>query len=203
MQAALSAGADISALLRFRAVACGDFVLLPPGTPHAIGAGVVLLEAQRVLPERRAVTYRYWDWQRRYDQSGHPDAHGQPRPLHVEDALAVTHFQHATDADWLARHRASLGRPDLAAPARYDPLCGAEAAPVASQALRVARVSGSGSVSLPAWDALTALTVIEGQARVAGVLARAGQTLALPAALGAASIELSRAQALISAACAP
>ena len=52
-------------------VTTGDFFVVPAGTPHAIGGGIVLVEPQRVLPGRRGVTYRYWDWNRRYDASGH------------------------------------------------------------------------------------------------------------------------------------
>ena len=56
-----SSGA-VDRLLQFVPVEPGDFFLIEAGTPHAIGAGITLVEPQRVLPGRRGVTYRYWDW---------------------------------------------------------------------------------------------------------------------------------------------
>ena len=47
-----------------------DYFEIEPGTPHAIGAGVTLIEPQRCLPGKMGVTYRMWDWERRYDQNG-------------------------------------------------------------------------------------------------------------------------------------
>ena len=67
---------DASALLRFVPVAPGDFFTIGPGTPHAIGPGLTLVEPQQVLPGRRGLTYRYWDWNRRYDAEGRPDPQG-------------------------------------------------------------------------------------------------------------------------------
>ena len=45
---------------------------------------------------RKGVTYRYWDWNRRYDARGNPSPDGVSRALHVEHALAVT--AHLCDA---------------------------------------------------------------------------------------------------------
>lgn len=60
----------------------GDCVLVPAGTVHAIGAGIVLAEIQ----QSSDTTYRLYDWNR-----VGPD--GQPRMLHIDDALAVTDFE--------------------------------------------------------------------------------------------------------------
>ena len=68
----------------------GDAFVIPPGTPHAIGAGVTLIEPQIVRPGRKGVTYRFWDWNRRYNEQGQQDASGQPRHLHIERSMAVT-----------------------------------------------------------------------------------------------------------------
>ena len=56
----------------------GMTVLIPAGTPHAIGAGVTLYEIQQ--PSN--VTFRLDDW-------GRVDATGAARPLHHEAGLAV------------------------------------------------------------------------------------------------------------------
>jgi mannose-6-phosphate isomerase len=59
----------------------GDTFFIAPGTPHAIGPGVVFCEVQ----EYSDLTYRVYDY-------GRTDAHGNPRELHIEKALAVTDF---------------------------------------------------------------------------------------------------------------
>jgi mannose-6-phosphate isomerase len=68
-------------LLRSVEVAAGDVVRVAPGTFHAIGKGVLLLEVQ----EPSDTTFRVWDYGRLGDD-------GQPRELHVERALAVAHY---------------------------------------------------------------------------------------------------------------
>lgn len=55
-----------------RAVAPGDVYLVPAGTVHAIGAGVLLYEVQQASD----VTYRLYDWNR-------------PREMHPADARRV------------------------------------------------------------------------------------------------------------------
>jgi hypothetical protein len=155
-----------------------------------------------VVPGGRALTYRYWDFDRRYDAAGRPDPAGTPRPLHLEHALAVTAFSDASDAAWLARKRGSAGAVPRDAPAHRTHLLGDEpAAYVRSDALRMERLAGRGALELPAADALRALTVIEGEIRIeharGPVVVRAGTTAALPAATGALVAELSRAHALL------
>ncbi|MCP4503076.1 MAG: hypothetical protein GY822_24325 [Deltaproteobacteria bacterium] len=68
-------------LLRFVDVKAGDALHIQPGTVHAIGAGVFLLEVQ----EPSDTTFRVWDYER-------PGLDGKPRKLHVEQALQVMHF---------------------------------------------------------------------------------------------------------------
>ncbi|BDA77406.1 mannose-6-phosphate isomerase [Leptospira kobayashii] len=69
-------------VLRRWEVKPGDVFLLNPGTIHAIGAGVVLLEVQQSSDS----TYRVYDYGRLGDD-------GKPRDLHLEKALAVLKFQ--------------------------------------------------------------------------------------------------------------
>lgn len=69
---AAAADGSILGLMRRHLVQAGDTVPVPAGTVHAIGAGLVLLEVQDPVQ----VTYRLFDYDR-------------PRPLQVEEALAV------------------------------------------------------------------------------------------------------------------
>ena len=62
-------------------VHASDTIFLPAGTPHAIGPGMIVCEIQ----EYSDLTYRLYDFERL-------DANGQPRELHIEKALDVTHF---------------------------------------------------------------------------------------------------------------
>lgn len=66
-------------VMRRVAVKKGDVFFIPAGTLHAIGPGLVIAEIQ----QNSNVTYRVSD----YGRLG-PD--GKPRPLHLEQALAVT-----------------------------------------------------------------------------------------------------------------
>ena len=59
----------------------GDGIFLPAGRFHAIGAGNLLVEIQ----QNSDTTYRVYDWDR-------VDATGQPRELHIEQALQCIDF---------------------------------------------------------------------------------------------------------------
>lgn len=183
MREALAAGGDVSALLAFVPVEVGDFLLIDAGTAHAIGRGLTLVEPQRVVPGRRGVTYRYWDWNRRYDRDGHLDPAGAPRPLHVAHALAVTRWDAPRGDAFLAVARVRAGAPQVRDRAALLPLCGRDEG-LRSDALQVARLTGTGDVALPSWGALMGLTVLQGSVAVETVRARAGETLVIPAALG-------------------
>lgn len=71
LRAAAENGTVLS-LMRQHAARIGETLLIPAGTVHAIGAGLVLLEVQDPID----VTYRLFDYRR-------------PRTLQVEEALAV------------------------------------------------------------------------------------------------------------------
>ena len=62
-------------------VQSNDTFFIPAGTPHTIGADMVVCEVQ----EYSDLTYRVYDY-------GRVDAHGKPRELHIEKALDVIHF---------------------------------------------------------------------------------------------------------------
>jgi mannose-6-phosphate isomerase len=81
---------SIEELMDWRPVQAGDFVFVPSGTVHAIGAGISLLEFQ----QNSDVTYRLYDY-------------GRPRELHLDDGVAVSKaepfpddlIQHVSGAD--------------------------------------------------------------------------------------------------------
>jgi mannose-6-phosphate isomerase class I len=203
MRESLASGGDVSQLLEFVPVEPGDFYLLQPGMPHAVGRGVTLIEPQYVAPGRRGVTLRYWDWNRRYDAQGKQDPAGKPRELHVERALEVTDWSHTTDPRWLAAQRTRKGAVDLAAAAGCEVLCGSEAGvPVRSDYLRAARVFGRGEVALPDWNTLRALTVVDGEVELRGafgsVRVARGRTAALPASTTGLVCHMDQGHALLS-----
>jgi mannose-6-phosphate isomerase len=59
----------------------GDCIFVKAGTMHAIGAGLLVAEIQQASN----TTFRVFDWNRVDDQ-------GKSRPLHIQEALAATHF---------------------------------------------------------------------------------------------------------------
>src|SRR5215218_1659005 len=76
--ACLRADGTAARLLRRLAVTPGMTILIPAGTAHAAGAGIVLYEIQQ--PSN--VTYRLDDW-------GRVDAGGKPRALHHAEGLPL------------------------------------------------------------------------------------------------------------------
>jgi len=67
-------------------VKVGECHFLPAGTPHAIGAGLLIAEIQTPSD----TTYRVFDWNRVDDK-------GKPRQLHIEEALESIHYDSSTD----------------------------------------------------------------------------------------------------------
>jgi mannose-6-phosphate isomerase len=91
---------SIEQLIDWRPVAAGDFFYSPGGTIHAIGGGLSLIEIQQNLD----LTYRFYDY-------------GRPRPLHIDEAVAV-----ATPGPWspsFAPVTLAPGRQVLAAGGRF------------------------------------------------------------------------------------
>lgn len=181
MARAIDTGADVAALLTFVPVEPGDFFVIEAGTPHCVGAGVTLVEPQRVAPGKRGATYRYWDWGRRYASDGRIDPSGSPRALHRDEALAATDWSLPRGTALLERVRLRAGPVDRDAPARLEPLAAPADAPVFCSALRVARVVGRGVLTLPWEGSLRALTVLEGAIELGRIVIEAGRTAAIPA----------------------
>lgn len=72
---------NMSEFLNAFKVKPGDFFFTPPGTIHAIGAGITMAEVQ----QSSGITYRVWDWDRL-------DSNGAPRQLHINKSLDVINF---------------------------------------------------------------------------------------------------------------
>lgn len=84
---ALIAAHRLQDALAYVPVQRGDVVFVPAGTVHAIMKGIVLAEIQ----QNSDITYRLYDWGREHAQ----------RPLHIEQALRVLNYAR-TDAHKIA-----------------------------------------------------------------------------------------------------
>jgi mannose-6-phosphate isomerase len=164
--AALLSGEVERLLHRFEPRA-GDCILIPAGTVHAIGAGVVLAEIQQTSD----ATFRIHDW-------GRLGPHGKPRPLHLAEALESTDF--------------TIGpvNPILAWP---EPIAGGTRERLARSpyfALDRLRLTGSATVGSP--ERFTIVLGLGGAAEVrhqgTGTRLEFGQSLLLAAALGACEV---------------
>ena len=76
------AGGELERYVERVPVAPGDVIYNPPGTVHAIGAGIFLFEIQQASD----LTYRLYDYGRR-------DSAGRERELHLEQALQVIDYE--------------------------------------------------------------------------------------------------------------
>ncbi len=180
------ADGSLEKMLQRVEVEVGDTFIVDAGTPHAIGPGVTLVEPQYVARAKRGVTYRYWDWDRRYDAQGQIDPAGRPRALAVDEALAVTDWEHARGRALLERCWLRAGAPDLLGPLRGELLAG-DGGRLRSEWMRVERIAGTGTMTWASLDALQALTVVEGRGWLVAesgeelVRLAAGCTVAVPA----------------------
>ena len=200
IEQAIDERGPVDRLMSFVPVCAGDVFLIEPGTPHAIGKGVLLLEPQRVSPGKRGLTYRYWDWNRKYDPAGRLDESGQPRALHRERALDVTRWEGPREGKLLDRICRRTGPAATGGPARLEVLVG-NAGLVPSATFSVQRLAGSGELVLPATDALRSLTVLDGALTLRegdrALHLATGQTAALPACLDPIDIGLVAAHAVV------
>jgi mannose-6-phosphate isomerase len=145
----------------------GDCILIPAGTVHAIGAGVVLAEIQQMSD----ATFRVHDW-------GRVGADGRPRQLHPAESLESTDF--------------GAGPVDPV-PSRPEPIAGGTRERLVRCpyfALERLRIDGPAAVGSP--ERFTILIGLEGAAvvRHQGIETPLGfgRTLLLPAALGACEV---------------
>lgn len=71
----------------------GDYISIPTGCVHATGPGVLIAEPQYVLPAKAGKTWRLSDWGRLYNSCGEQDPKGQPRELHINEALSAIDWE--------------------------------------------------------------------------------------------------------------
>jgi mannose-6-phosphate isomerase len=143
----------------------GEVVFLPAGTVHALGAGLLIAEIQ----QSSDTTFRLFDWNR-------VGPEGEPRPLHVEQALEVI--------DW---NRGPVN----------------PQTPVSTDRPHVERLVSCDKFVLDRWQVdqsellggdnrFHLISIVEGELDVAGDPLgrplRKGDTMLLPAALGAVPI---------------
>lgn len=79
-------GGTLEEYLKFYPVKPGDTFMIPAGTVHAIGKGVLLAEIQQPSD----ITFRIYDWNRVDDQ-------GNSRELHTEEAFEAIHAEKNLD----------------------------------------------------------------------------------------------------------
>ncbi len=164
LQAAVSDGTCDRQLHQIRP-RVGDCILLPAGTVHALGAGLVVAEIQ----QSSDTTYRLFDWNRLG-----PD--GQPRQLHIEQALEVIDYQ---------RGPIEPQSPQRAEHKHVERLA-------ACDEFVLDRWTLAATASLPRDDRFHLLHVVEGQLQVEGDAAaeplRRGETLLVPACASGAKL---------------
>lgn len=185
--AGLTPGVDRDALAdairRGRCVDClhsfepapGDCVLLPAGTVHALGAGLLVAEVQQPSD----VTYRLFDW----DRVG---SDGRPRPLHVEAGLDAIDFSLGPIGP-----RRQCGKGD--SPIFADAKIGTVPQPEANRLVDcnkfiIDRLTFDGRLPVGGDDRFHVVVVLEGAVKIEGDPAEKplprGGTALLPAGLG-------------------
>lgn len=141
--------------------AVGDCVYIPAGTVHALGQGLVVAEIQ----QSSDTTFRIFDWNR-----VGPD--GQPRPLHLAEALDVIDF--------------AAGPIEPSVPVPLNPLPGERLVSCAKFVLQRWRLASE--ITIGGDECFHLLVVVEGEVVVegdpTGASLRFGDTMLLPASLG-------------------
>ncbi len=98
----------IAQFLNWAPVEAGQTLFIPPGTLHSIGPGLVLCEIQ----QNSDLTYRFFDFGRMGDD-------GKPRPLHIDEAVAVTKQDPHPGPTQPFQFPLAQGRRELLAACRY------------------------------------------------------------------------------------
>ena len=191
---ALGSQEDLTPMLNFVPVGRGDCFQIAAGTVHAIGGGVTLLEPQHVVPGKEAVTYRFWDWNRRYDTAGRLSDSGSPRQLHQAESLAVASFD-ATGETLVDSLRRSPRRVLTAT-------SGCERETLLSDDLfRLDRLRGTGSIEIQT-PSMVAATVLEGTMTCSTDAGTAtfqrGESFVVPSAAGCAQYDMRAAEVALS-----
>lgn len=151
------AAGEWDALLRSVPVKAGDFFRIDPGTVHAIGGGIRILEVQ----QSSDITYRLYDYGRLQN--------GKPRPLHIEKSLDVMSVPAAAAAD----ERAPLPVQVTEGSASLTLL---EICPY----FTVRHLVQNGKAVLSGTKKFLAVTVLEGEGSVNGTPVKKGDSFLVP-----------------------
>jgi len=164
--AASAATPDVVDLLTRHTVHAGDFLHVPAGAVHGIGAGITLVEVQ----ESSDTTYRIYDW-------GRVGLDGRPRATHIDEALASIDYDAHPAGPVRAELRALVGGDGVDRRALL-----VDTAPFRVELLELHRGGPVGEAGLP-----TILVVLSGsgalstKAAEAPLRIRAGECWLLPA----------------------
>jgi len=188
----IAAQGRLDALMNFVPVEAGEAFVIEAGTPHAIGRGLTLLEPQFVAPGKKGVTYRYWDWNRRYDAEGRRDHRGQPRELHLERSLAVTTWDAPRGDAFVATCRP---QPEVLLDeqrVRHERL-------IRGPWFEVEAWRGDGTLRVEAPETMWAIVCVDGMASLSfgperALTLRRGQSAVVPAVIRDLVVELSGAE---------
>jgi mannose-6-phosphate isomerase len=131
----------------------GETYLLPAGTIHALGAGVIVYEIQQPSD----VTYRLDDW-------GRVDSQGRPREMHREQGLAVAEPALQPVAIAPVRVADSVAEQDMLVATNYFAL------------ERWVTDQGNQAVSIPALEGPQVITMLAGSAEIADHTLASGQS---------------------------
>ncbi len=146
----------------------GDVVLNTPGTVHALGAGMLVYELQQFSD----LTYRLYDWGRLEN--------GRPRALHIDQSIEVA------DLTPFERHTIE---PVVLSDAGVKRACIAATRHFAGEILTIVSASAQQTTGA-SFHTLTALrgegSVVHGAGRLMPLVA--GESLVIPASLGAYQI---------------
>jgi mannose-6-phosphate isomerase len=162
-------GGETAGLLRQIPAIPGTTLLIPAGTVHALGAGVLVYEVQQPSD----LTYRLDDW-------GRVDAAGRPRELHIELGLSVI------DAE---------SRPEMISPVALDPGSTRRLLAACRYFALEQLTLGTGdeeTLELAAPESAQVLTCLTGEVVVTAndtsISLSAGETMVLPAVLHSALV---------------
>ncbi len=141
-----------SALMRTVAATPGRTVLIPAGTIHALGAGVIVYEVQQPSD----VTYRLDDW-------GRVDSEGNPRTMHLEAGFSVSRPELRPETIAPVKIAIDGGTRELLTACRYF-------------ALERLKLSGGGWTTIGRKESPSVVTVLEGNVEIAGLSLGSGQS---------------------------
>ncbi len=156
------AGGDLEQYVHRFQPSAGQCVVLPAGTVHALGEGLLVAEIQQASD----LTFRLYDW-------GRMGSDGQPRELHIEEGLAAM--------DW------DQGPVEPVVPVSTEATPGVERL-VECDKFILDRLESRSPCGVGGGDRCHILTVLQGAIAIGDdpseLLLRMGQTVLLPAATG-------------------